>query len=183
MDDEGTPPGPQDDAEATETVDPTPDTPKGAQEPSEAESPQDWRKQRWARGHRKLALIQALAEGKKSQKEIGLEFGISHQAVSWFKLHNRAAVEAQAKDLEDEFAAVWVAQKRNRVQEYQDALEALSEVIAQGNADPAVVRAHAQLLRNVAEEMGQLPSRQVVQVQQTPTQYTLGITEAEMEAL
>lgn len=154
--------------------------------PGDADASEDddaWRKQRWARGHRKLALIRALAENNRTQEQIAEDFGITQQGVSKFLVRHREQIEQQRADLDDHFAAVWIAQKQNRVVEYQQLIDDLAEKVAEGDVDPALLRTYATLLRSVAEEMGQLPSRAVVQINKPQTTYRLAISADEMEAL
>lgn len=152
----------------------------------DADAPEDddsWRKQKWARGHRRLALIRTLAENNRTQDQIADEYGISQQSVSQFSIKYREQIEQQRANIDDAFAAIWIAQKQNRVVEYQQLVDDLAEKVAEGDVDPALLRTYATLLRSVAEEMGQLPSRAVVQIGKPQTTYRLAISADELEAL
>jgi DNA-binding Lrp family transcriptional regulator len=98
------------------------------------------------------ALMRMLAEGKMPQAEMARRMGVAPSSVTAFKQRHAEAIEAIAADVENEFAGIAIAQKSNRLAVYE---EELAKAQA-GGADKHIV---ARLLRQIAEEMGHLPSR------------------------
>jgi hypothetical protein len=132
-----------------------------------------------SRGHVKVALIRALATGEKSHRKLAAEHGVSPQAVDQFAERNADRIAAVAADLDNEFAGLWIADKRSRLAEYQaqaDYIEALlnsdqDEEPADGKGRNRVTVSVAELLRTAqsalraaSEELGQLPGRVSVQI-------------------
>ena len=106
--------------------------------------------------HLKLYIIRELAIGTPNT-EIAPMFDVSPQAIWAFKKRYANEIEAQSRDLTDEFAAMWIADKRNRIMAYEGEYERLNDA---PNADHhlwSIARQAA--LKNVAEELGQLPNR------------------------
>lgn len=125
-----------------------------------------WMRQPYARGHRKHALLRDVAEAKLTQYEIAAKYGVSQPRISQMASHpTNAAIIAEIRaNLDDEFAGIWIAQKKNRINEYRQMAEdidtALSEMAV---PDATLLRVRQTALRNVAEELAQLPNRVTVQ--------------------
>jgi len=136
----------------------------GASESSKALTPkrsdgQVARKNHLERGWVKHRLIRDFALGEKSGRELAVEYGVSETSISAFKKRNAMEIEEVRNHLADEYAGVWVATKLNRIREYQ----AAAEKMAAGNA-PRNQEVLVSILKAVAEELGQLPARQQVNV-------------------
>lgn len=110
------------------------------------------------RGHKKWQLIRLLASGNKTQKELGEQFGVSQATISQFNRNFADEIAAVKADLDDEFAGMWLAEKRSRVAEYEASLER-SARNAELDPNPNWEKQVHTALRNVAEELGQLPTR------------------------
>lgn len=114
--------------------------------------------------HVELKLIQQLASGKYTQRELAREYGVSGVAVYLFNKRHKQRIEQVKADLENEMAGLWIAEKKNRVAHYQAMSEAVdtSIEIAMNMGDVApyqLVKIKAKLLEAVAGELGQLPAR------------------------
>jgi hypothetical protein len=117
------------------------------------------RKNHLERGWVKHRLIRDFALGEKSGRTLAAEYGVSQTSISAFKKRNEMAIEEVRNNLADEYAGVWVAQKLNRIREYQEAAEKMSSGESPRNAEVLT-----SILKAVAEELGQLPARQQVNV-------------------
>lgn len=112
------------------------------------------------RGWAKFKLIRELAEGKKTHSVLAVEYGTSVVSIGQFKKRNATLIDQAKQDLADRFADLWIADKRARVAELQQDVEDLGEVL-----EPDQLKIKHAALKQVAEEMGQLPSRMGVSVQ------------------
>lgn len=105
------------------------------------------------RGWVKRKLIIDLAKGEKTQRVLAKEYGVSQPSISEFKIKHAAEISEAAKNLEDEFVGLWVANKANRLAEYEADIERVNE---QGASDLA---SKHRALRHVAEELGHIPNK------------------------
>ena len=103
------------------------------------------------------ARCQELAAGKKTRAQLAREWGISRQTVTQFAQRHAAEIREIREHLDDEFAGLWIASKGARIAAYQADLEASATSGYGGHFEQ--VRTRAQILRQVAEELGQLPGR------------------------
>lgn len=97
------------------------------------------------------ALMRELALGKATQDQLAEKYGCGRYAITDFKRRHAAEIQAIQDRAVDEFAGIMIADKANRLAMYQEQVEA-----AEDRGDWKLV---ARLLRQVAEEMGHLPSR------------------------
>ncbi len=129
-------------------------------------------------GYRKMQVCRWLAERKYTQTQIAEMLDCTPGAVANFAKRNADIINEIRENLEDEFAGMWIAQKRNRVAEYQAQADRLRLLIEQyDEPDAALIRAHQAALKAVAEEMGQLPSR--LTVVQTPKEFVYKVDAGE----
>jgi hypothetical protein len=137
-------------------------------------------------------VVRDLALSGLSQNELAEKYGVSQPAISQFKARNAEEIAAVAAKADDEFAGILIAQKANRLAVYNElvgkALEPTPKVTPAGKLitviDPETnepkivmevdVRAAATVLKQAAEEMGQLPTRlQVSGEMATTTTYRI----------
>lgn len=122
-------------------------------------------------------LQRELADGSLTQEALGAKYGVTQQAVSAFAKRHAETIQAMREDAENEFAGLLLAKKANRLaaleELYHKALEPTPKVtpagkvvIAEYDADgkPVYVqeidgRLAAQVIKQTAEELGQLPNR------------------------
>ena len=107
------------------------------------------------RGWRAAALIRHLAVDKMSIDELSEMFDELPGTIKAFKQRNRQAIQTCSVDIENEYAALWIAKKVNRIAELQADVDQINDSL-EDEADPAMFRAKLQALRLVAEELGQL---------------------------
>lgn len=107
----------------------------------------------------KVKLISELARGTKTQQQLATEYGVGRSAVSMFKQRHLTAIEIKRENLAAEFDDLWIASKAQRLATLQEAAERLA---AKPDARSAEVL--AKLLKDAAEELGDLPTRAGVQI-------------------
>ncbi len=140
------------------------------------EAPPQWEPRRslpLERGWIRPKLIRELAEGTKTQEQLAEEYGTTRVSIANFKKRHLTAIEEQKRDFENEFAALWIANKAARLAVLQDDVEQLTEQFAlDGDAFhedkkaalQAVQIRHA-AMHQAAKELGQIPSAAGVQVE------------------
>jgi hypothetical protein len=119
-------------------------------------------------GWAKAKLIRELAIAEKPQTQLAEEYGVGQSAIAMFKKRHMTEIEVARDNLADEFADLWIASKRNRLAEYQKAAEKLAE-----KPDARSAEVLAKLLKDVAEELGDLPTRPGVQINQANVTYQI----------
>jgi hypothetical protein len=107
------------------------------------------------RGWQRVALLRDLALAEMTILEIAVKYGRAESTMYAWKRNHAAEIDAIRDDAANEFAGLWVAQKVNRVAEYQGDIESLDE-----SGD--IAQKH-KALRAVAEELGQLTSKAEIQ--------------------
>lgn len=107
----------------------------------------------------KSKLIAELAMGQKSQQQLAVDYGCTRSAIAMFKQRHLSAIEERAEQTTDDFVDLWIADKRGRLATLQQAAEKLAE-----KPDARSAEVLAKLLKDAAEELGDLPTRAGVQV-------------------
>jgi hypothetical protein len=107
-------------------------------------------------------IQRALADGTEKRSAIARRFGVTAGYITQFAKQYAREIDDIKRDLDNEFAGLWIASKVNRVIAYQNDF-------AKTLADPKSshhewVKARAMILHQVAEELGQLPPRATVTV-------------------
>ena len=120
------------------------------------------------RGWVKHRLIRDFALGEKSGVQLAEQYGVSSTSISQFKKRYSFEIEEVRNNLADEYAGVWVAQKLDRIREYQEAAQKMAQGSSPRNAEVLVT-----ILKAVAEELGQLPARTQVQVNTANVTYEI----------
>lgn len=118
------------------------------------------------RGWVKHRLVRDFALGEKTGRQLAEQYGVSTTSISSFKKRHALEIEEVRNNLADEYAGVWVANKLKRIQEYQEAAEKMARGAAPRNQEVLVT-----ILKAVAEELGQLPTRTQVAVSSETTVY------------
>lgn len=108
------------------------------------------------------ALVRALATGERRRAQLARDYGVVPSYITWFARQHAREIDAVKAKLDDEFAGLWIAEKEKRIAAYQHDFE----VSADGDysAHYEQVRTRSGILRNVAEELGQLPNRSTAAV-------------------
>src|SRR5690606_31588728 len=113
-------------------------------------------------------LIRDFALGEKTGVQLAEQYGVSVTAISQFKKRHALEIEEVRNTLADEYAGVWAAQNINRIREYQQAAANMCHGPIPRGADVLV-----SILKPVAAELGQLPARTQVQVNQANVTYEI----------
>lgn len=156
------------------------------------------------RGWQRQALVHDLALNEKTQAQLARQYGISRAAVCEFNKRHQATILEVRADLDNEFAGLWISEKKRRVAELQGQADMLRELIeeernrasqlgftAEGDSIFSgpdlenIARLSRRLeatLRNAAEELGQLPSRVAMVLGDEKGSYTInGVDIAKMQ--
>ena len=121
------------------------------------------------RGHVKRRLLLELADDKKTMVQLANEYGVSQPAITAFRdRHNLELLGLQTK-LDEEVNDLWIAHKANRIAEYQSNYEGIGDP----GRNVGLIRVGNELLRLVAEELGQIPTKVGIQVNNTQINYSI----------
>lgn len=118
------------------------------------------------RGWVKHRLVRDMAIGEKTQRTLAEQYGVSQTSISSFKKRHGFEIEEVRNNMADEYAGLWVAKKLERIAEYQNAAEKMANGASPRNQEVLVT-----ILKAVAEELGQLPTRSQVNVSNETTVY------------
>lgn len=141
------------------------------------------------RGWRRTWLIGKLARSEGTRRALAEALGCSEGAIQHFTERHLDEILAERTRITEELSRLWITDKLNRLAEYQQDVEDINSIMedkleasqpapydpldpaSDGKATPSALddlptwlRAKAQILRAVAEEVGQLPQRVNVQV-------------------
>lgn len=141
-------------------------------------------------GLKRMEVMRALALGEESQSQIAERYGVSQPAIAQFKARYAVEIQEIRENMADQFAGLWITKKHNRLAMYEEiaaqALKPTPKVTPAGkvvrDVDPITGNAEtvmeidgrlaAQVAKQAAEEMGQLPTRlQVSGEMNTTTTY------------
>lgn len=129
--------------------------------------------QRWGRlerGWRKVQLINELAAAELTERQLATKYDVAPSSINEFRQRHREEINRALLNREDEFAALWVANKANRLAEYEEDINAINDALqADSEEDDKLRAAKHRALRAVAEELGQLPNRLNVTADQRVT--------------
>ena len=98
--------------------------------------------------------------------QLAEQYGVSQTSISAFKKRHNLEIEEVRNNMADEYAGLWVARKMERIAEYQQAAEKMAVGASPRNQEVLV-----SILKAVAEELGQLPTRTQVNVSIEQTVY------------
>lgn len=118
-------------------------------------------------------LIRELALSDMRQSELARKYDVTEGAITQFKHKHAEAIAAVRADADNEFAGILIAQKAARLAAYEEqhrlAMQPTPKITNKGTVvvDPNTgeyvyevnLSAAATMLKNAAEEMGQLPNR------------------------
>lgn len=130
------------------------------------------------RGNVRWKLIHELARGEKPQTVLAEEYGVVQSAISQFRDRHLTEINEVRADIENEFAGLWIADKKRRVAEYQAEIELIEEVrggTVRNMRDVELSKLKAAVLRAVADELGQIPARMNVSVNHKVTYVIEGV--------
>lgn len=125
---------------------------------------------RWGKLERpgtRRRLIRELAQGVKGIRELAREYDVSDSSIREFRDRHLDEIHETIRDLDDEFSGLWIAQKLNRIAELQELYE--------GDEDIDRVKLRVDILRKAAEELGQIPNRTTITMNQPIEVRLIGI--------
>lgn len=134
-------------------------------------------------------LQQDLAHGGMSQTKLAEKYGVSQSSISEFAARHAATIQQIRDDAANEFAGLAIAKKAARLEVYRELLDkAMQPIPKVAGKDADYVRDEdgnvvyeidagvaAKVLRQVAEELGELPNRVTLSggLDMTHTNYTV----------
>jgi predicted transcriptional regulator len=113
-----------------------------------------------------MDIIRLLAVNELTQKAIAERYGVQQSAVSSFSRRYADRIAEVRAELDNALAGLWIAKKENRVAHYMDMAEESDDVNLDADWNERR-RVKAAALRAVADELGQIPNRSTVTVDQT----------------
>lgn len=113
-------------------------------------------------GYVKHQLIRELADGCYSQAALARKYNVTDMAITNFKKRHAFEIEellGKARD-EAELYGLWIAEKLNRVAEYQEDVERINaQLVACDWKDTGLLTAKHRALMRCAEELGDIPTK------------------------
>lgn len=109
-----------------------------------------------------FALMREVALKTDTYKNLGLRYNLTPSAISEFAKRHAREIDDIREDASNIFSGLMMAKKENRIAAYEREIEMLASSSAHDHHEWSKARMIA--LRNIAEEMGQLPPRQTVTV-------------------
>ncbi len=86
-------------------------------------------------------------------------------AISQFAHRHKQEILDCRADFDNKFIGLWIADKGARIAEYQSDVERIDDVIQEsGIPNPELIRVKTTSLKAVAEEMGHLPAKTAIQI-------------------
>lgn len=144
-------------------------------------------------GLKRRQIVRELALGEMTQQALADKYGVVQSAIAAFKQRHADEIEAVRQNADDEFAGILIAQKAARLASlaeiHEKAMTPTPKITNKGTLafDPEGKlieefdgRLAAQVLKQAAEEMGQLPTRlEVKGDMQTTTTYRVESVDVE----
>lgn len=123
------------------------------------------------RGHTRWQVIRDLAAGM-SLSDTADKYGVHRDSIINFKRAHLSDIAELRASVANEANGLWIASQFNRLAEYQQAFEDVDAAVASlldfggnlGPAEMAFIKEKRGILRQAAEELGQLPPRNNVMV-------------------
>jgi len=110
----------------------------------------------------RLALLRELAAADTKHAILAKKYGMSPQSLSNYAKRYASEIEDIRENFADQFAGMPLAKKANRIMAYMEEIERLNNHPNGDHFEWSKARQNA--LRNIAEELAQLPPRQQVTV-------------------
>ena len=103
------------------------------------------------------SLQRDLAAAEATRAALARKYGVTRGYITQFANQYSREIAAIRADIDNEFAGLWIADKENRIVAYQ---QEYALAASDGRAaHHEWIKTRALILRQVAEELGQLPTR------------------------
>lgn len=102
-------------------------------------------------------LCRDLAKAEVKRAALARKYGVSGSAITKFAKRHAARIDEIRAHMDEEFAATWIADKKRRIEAMQADFEVSSESPFAGHYEQ--IRTRTEILRKVAEELGQIPNK------------------------
>lgn len=154
-------------------------------------------------GWLRMELMHGLVRGETKQS-LSDRLNLNLSTINRVAKREAETIQRLAEEVANEFTGLWIAEKRNRIAEYQADVDQINRLLVDAaqikaeyefgdddevqsvkitdTATTALMRTKARILRNVGEEMGQLPARTNIQVIQ-PTQVVYHVSGVDLDKL
>lgn len=148
-------------------------------------------------------LLEGLSHGAE-HKELADMLGVTKTSVTNFANRNRALIAARRSEDAARFSTLWIARKEHRIAEYQADVELINRLLVEGeglrteitfaedgtpvevkitdSGTAALLGRKSRIMHQVAEELGQLPARQQINIIQ-PTQVSYQVSGVDLDHL
>ena len=114
-------------------------------------------------------LVRELATGELTRSALARKYRVTPAAITQFAKRHATEIQEIKKNLEDDYAGLWIAQKEQRINAYQEDYDAALD--SKYGHHHEWIKARTQILRAVAEELGALPPRATIAV--VPVQHVI----------
>lgn len=121
------------------------------------------------KGHTAQRLMRELAVSGKPQNRLADEYGVTQGAISHFKVKYSTEIARLSEAAADEYAGLWITDKLNRLAE----LQALAEELTDKPITPRSAEVIKGILRDAAEELGDIPNKAGVNVNIANVKYEI----------
>lgn len=103
-------------------------------------------------------LKRELATGEATRAALAKKYGVSASYVTQFAKRYAREIDDIKERLDDQFAGLWIAQQEQRIAAYQAEYDLASNAKSADHHE--WIKARTGILKNVAEELGQIQGKQ-----------------------
>jgi hypothetical protein len=125
-------------------------------------------------------LLQDLASGSQTIQQLADKYERALGTIHYYKKKYADEIAAIRSEAENEYAGIWVADKKQRLLAYLEDVEQIQETTEKsGVLDVGLLRTKQAALKSIAEELGQL--KQHMSVDQSVTYTIIGVDTEDMK--
>jgi hypothetical protein len=118
-------------------------------------------------------LCRELAVGEVKRAALARKYGVSGPAISQFAKRHKWRIDEIRRRMNDEFVTTWIADKTRRIEAMQADFEVSSDGPFAGHYEQ--IRTRTEILRKVAEELGQIPNKSNITIGGTVRHELVGV--------
>lgn len=128
-------------------------------------------------GRIKAELVHELAMGEMTKSALAKRYGVTQPAITQFGKRNASLIEKRTNEIMNDYAdSLWIARKYDRLGVLQDTAEELLSL----DITPRTAETIARLLREAAEELGDIPKTASIDVNTNAVFEIVGIDPANL---